>query len=92
MDPKPTRRRHIIRRMCDQGDAVTAWETGEGVETDEEAQAAVAEAERIFREALIKGDVPFMIDSGKAPQKLDRWDDKAKEAEEIVIAPRLMGG
>lgn len=89
---KPARRRHIIRRMCDQGDAVTTWETGADVETDEEAQAAVREAERIFRDALVKGDVPFMVASGQPPQKLERWDDKAKEAEEIVIAPRLMGG
>ena len=89
---KPTRRRHIIRRMCDQGDAVITWETGEGVETDEEAQAAVREAERIFREALVKGDVPFMIETGQPPKKLERWDAQAKEAEEIIIAPRLMGG
>lgn len=92
MDLQPGRRRHIIRRMCDQGDAVTAWETGAGTETDEEAQAAVREAERIFREALVRGDIPFAIDGDKAPEKLDRWDARAKEAEEIVIAPRLMGG
>ncbi len=92
MEQKSTRRRHIIRRMCDQGDAVTAWETGEGVETDEEAQAAIAEAERIFREALVKGDVPFMIETGQPPKKLERWDAQAKEADEIIIAPRLMGG
>ncbi len=92
MDPKPTRRRHIIRRMCDQGDAVTAWETGEGVETDEEAQAAVREAERIFKEALGQGDIPFAVREDAPPQKLDKWDAQAREAEEIVIAPRLMGG
>ena len=92
MDPKRTRRRHIIRRMCDQGDAVTVWETGADVETDEEAQAAVREAERIFREALVRGDVPFKVEAGQPPKKLDRWDNQAKEADEIVIAPRLMGG
>lgn len=92
MDAKAGRRRHIIRRMCDQGDAVTAWETGADTETDPEAQAAVAEAERIFREALVRGDVPFKIDGDKGAVKLDRWDDQAREADEIVIAPRLMGG
>ena len=92
MELKPGRRRHIIRRMCDQGDAVTIWETGADTETDEEAQAAVREAERIFREALVRGDVPFAIDADKGTTKLERWDSRAQEADEIVIAPRLMGG
>ncbi len=92
MEQQPRRRRHIIRRMCDLGDAVTTWETGEGVETDEEAQAAVREAERIFKEALGRGDIPFMVRDDAPPQKLDRWDARAQEADEIVIAPRLMGG
>ncbi len=92
MDTKAGRKRHIIRRMCDQGDAVTAWETGADTDTDPEALAAIAEAERIFREALVRGDVPFKIDAEHGPVKLDRWDAQAKEADEIVIAPRLMGG
>lgn len=92
MASQPARRRHIIRRMCEQGDAVTTWETGTDIENDAEAQAAVHEAERIFREALVRGDVPFAIDADKGPVKLDRWDARAKEADEIVIAPRLMGG
>ena len=86
------RRRHVMRRLCDQGDAVTAWETGADVEADEEAQAAVREAERIFREALGRGDVPFLVESGKAPKRLERWDAESRDADEIVIAPRLMGG
>ncbi len=92
METRAGRRRHIIRRMCDQGDAVTAWETGVDTDTDPEALAAIAEAERIFREALVRGDVPFKIDGDKGAVKLERWDDQAKEADEIVIAPRLMGG
>ena len=54
MDTRAGRKRHIIRRMCDQGDAVTAWETGADTDTDPEALAAIAEAERIFREALVR--------------------------------------
>ena len=92
MERQPGRRRHIIRRMCDQGDAVTVWETGADTDTDEEAQAAIREAERIFREALVRGDVPFAIDAASGPTKLERWDNRAQEADEIVIAPRLMGG
>ena len=92
MEPKPARRRHIIRQLCGQGDAVTTWETGVDLETDEEAQAAVREAERIFREALNRGDVAFKVEPGQAPQKLTRWDDQAREADEIIIAPRLRGG
>lgn len=92
MAAQSTRRRHIIRQMCDQGDAVIAWETGADTETDVEAQAAVREAERIFQEALVRGDVPFAVDADKAPEKLERWDARAREADEIIIAPRLMGG
>jgi hypothetical protein len=92
MDVRTGRRRHIIRRMCEQGDMSVSWETGAGVEADEEAQAAIREAERIFHEALTHGDVPFAIERGQTPQKLDRWDTRAQEADEIVIAPRLMGG
>ena len=75
-----------VMRSC------TTWETGADTETDQEAQAAVREAERIFREALVRGDVPFAIDADQAPEKLERWDSRAQEADEIVIAPRLMGG
>ena len=92
MEPKPARRRHIIRQLCGQGDAVTACETGTDMETDEEAQAAVREAERIFQAALARGDVAFKVEPGQAPQRLTRWDDQAKEADEIVITPRLHGG
>ncbi len=92
MVDRPGRRRHILRRMCEQGDAVTAWETGADTENDLEAQAAVQEAERIFREALSRGDIPFAIEEGQAPKQLKQWDDHAREADEIVIAPRLMGG
>ena len=86
------RRRHVMRQMCGQGDAVTTWETGVDLETDEEAQAAVREAERIFRAAIDRGDVPFAVEPDQAPRKLDRWDERAREADEIIIAPRLMGG
>ena len=70
MDVRTGRRRHIIRRMCEQGDTSVRWETGAGVEADEEAQAAIREAERIFHEALTHGDVPFAIERGQTPQKL----------------------
>lgn len=92
MAAERTRRRHVLRQMCGRGDAAIAWETGPGVETDEEAQAAIREAEAIFREALARGDVAFRVEPGQAPRKLARWDEQAREASEVVIAPRLVGG
>jgi hypothetical protein len=86
------RRRHVIRVMCHLGDMATTWETGPGVETDEEAQAAIREAERIFREARQRGDTAFLVEPGQAPTRLETWDDRAKEAPEIIITPRLVGG
>ena len=87
-----TRRRHVIRVMCHLGDVATTWETGPDVETDEEAQAAIREAERIFREARLRGDVAFIVEPGKTPEKLETWDQKAIDAPENVITPRLVGG
>jgi hypothetical protein len=87
-----TRRQHVIRVMCHLGDMATRWETGPGVEVDEEAQAAIREAERIFREARQRGDSAFIVEPGKAPTKLDTWDERAVEAPEIIITPRLVGG
>jgi hypothetical protein len=68
------------------------WETGPGVETDEEAQAAIREAERIFQEARQRGDAAFIVEPGKAPEKVEAWDQRAVEAPEIIITPRLVGG
>jgi hypothetical protein len=86
------RRRHVIRVMCHLGDVATVWETGEGVETDEEAAAAVREAERIFREARQRGDTAFIVAPGKKPERVEQWDQRTLEAPEIVITPRLVGG
>ena len=41
---------------------------------------------------VARGDVPFAVEPDQAPRKLDRWDERAREADEIIIAPRLMGG
>jgi hypothetical protein len=70
----------------------TSWETGPGLETDSEAQAAVREAERIFHQARQRGDVAFIVEPGKRPERLESWDQRAIEAPEIIIAPRLVGG
>ena len=35
------RRQHVIRVMCHLGDVATRWESGGGVETDEEGQDAI---------------------------------------------------
>ena len=86
------RRRHVIRVMCHLGDVATTWETGADVETDEEAQAAVREAERIFEQARQRGDAAFIVEPGKPPVKVETWDERTREAPEIVIAPRLVGG
>ncbi len=86
------RRQHVIRVMCHLGDVATRWETGADVETDEEARAAIREAERIFREARQRGDSAFIVEPGKSPQKIDTWDQRAVEAPEIIITPRLVGG
>ena len=78
-----------LRVLTSQGDKTVTWEE-EKVETgDPEAVAAVAEAERLFREELQRGAAAFKVEAGKTAERIDQFD---RTAEQIIVVPRIAGG
>ena len=79
----------MLRVMSRRGDDRVTWDMQRVQVSDPEAIAAVREAERIFAQERAKGATAFRIDPGKAPQRIDQFDDTA---EQIVMVPRVVGG
>ena len=78
-----------LRVLTSQGDKTVTWEE-EKVETgDPEAVAAIAEAERLFREELQRGAAAFKVEAGKTAERIDQFD---RTAEQIIVVPRIAGG
>lgn len=78
-----------LRVLNSMGDSQVAWDAAAVAAGDPEAQAAVAEAERIFNEARARGSTAFSVSQGKVPTRLDHFD--ATE-EQILLVPRVVGG
>jgi hypothetical protein len=73
-----------IRVMGASGDTATVWAP--------EDEAAVAEAERIFKEATAQGRAAFATLVGQKPEEAERVREFNPEAEEIVIIAPMAGG
>jgi hypothetical protein len=71
------------------GDDQVTWEARSTLTADSEAEAAVQEAERIFRQQQKRGATAFRVESGKSPVRIDSFD---RTAEEIIMIPRVVGG
>ncbi|MGE5620647.1 MAG: hypothetical protein ACM3US_15475 [Sphingomonadaceae bacterium] len=78
-----------LRILSIKGDRTVTWDRKRAAEGDPEAQEAVREAERIFREALRNGATAFRLESGAPATRLDRFDP---EADQVVVVPRVAGG
>lgn len=70
-----------LRIMNGKGDTAVTWEL--------DAEEAIKEAERIFKEHRARGASAFEIGSDKEATKVTEFN---KNAEEIVIVPRVAGG
>jgi hypothetical protein len=79
----------MLRVMSASGDKMLNWDERRAEMGDLEALAAVREAERILKEEQAKGGTAFTIKPGKPAEKIDHFD---KEADQIVIVPRIAGG
>ena len=79
----------ILRVMTASGDRSASWSSERAAAGDPEARAAVEEAERIFAEAQARGAVAFRVTPGLPAERIDRFD---REAEQIVVVPRVVGG
>ena len=80
----------MLRIMSRQGDTPVTWDEAAARAGDPEAIAAVEEAERIFAEARANGATAFVVrGAGQAPVRIDRLD---REAQEVILVPRVIGG
>ena len=78
-----------LRVMSRHGDDRVQWDTERLQEGDREAVAAVQEAERIFAEQRAKGATAFKVTQGQVAVRIDTFD---REAEQIMMVPRVAGG
>lgn len=78
-----------MRIMGSQGDRQVVWDQEAAVAGDATAQAAVAEAERIFKAARGQGAVAFTVKEGEPGVRVDEWDPAL---EHVVMVPRMVGG
>lgn len=79
-----------LRIMSRQGDTPVTWDAAAVRAGDLDAVAAVEEAERIFATARANGATAFVVrGAGQAPVRIDLLD---REAQEIILVPRVIGG
>ena len=79
----------MLRVMSRRGDDRITWAAQKVVAGDQEAAAAIREAERIFAQERAKGATAFRIDPGKPAERIEQFD---RTAEQIVLVPRVVGG
>lgn len=79
----------MLRVMSRRGDDRVTWDQHKALEGDLDAVAAIREAEKIFTQERSKGATAFKIETGKSPQRIEKFDETA---EQIVLVPRVVGG
>jgi hypothetical protein len=79
----------VLRVLNGSGDTSVSWDPDRLASADPEAEAAVAEAVRLFAGARARGAVAFRVEPGQAPVRLDEFDPKASET---LIIPAMVGG
>ncbi|HEU5344476.1 MAG TPA: hypothetical protein VFU60_09045 [Ktedonobacterales bacterium] len=79
----------VLRVLSHHGDDRFEWNQSAVLVGDEEAQAAIKEAERIFAEQRARGSTAVRVTPGKSAERIDAFDPTAQE---IVMIPRVVGG
>ncbi len=79
----------MLRIMSRRGDDQVTWDVAKIDANDAEARAAIQEAERIFNEERARGATAFKVETGKPSERIEKFD---KNAEQIVMVPRVVGG
>jgi hypothetical protein len=79
----------MLRVMSRRGDDRINWDSQKVETHDPDAEAAVREAERIFTDERKKGATAFRVEDGKTVERIDKFD---RNAEQIVLVPRVVGG
>ena len=78
-----------LRVISWRGDSTYEWDPQRVAVGEPESEAAVREAERIFREERARGATAFRVLPGELGEKIDTFDPNA---EQIVMIPRVAGG
>lgn len=78
-----------LRILSKLGDTTLQWDPSAAAVGDPEAEEAVWEAERIFRQERAAGGTAFKVSPGKPSERIDTFDP---QAEQIVVVPRVAGG
>jgi len=79
----------VLRILNGSGDTSVSWDRDGLAAADPEAQAAVAEAERLFARARSEGAVAFRINPDSYATRLTEFDPNAQE---ILVVPAMVGG
>jgi hypothetical protein len=72
------------------GDTTVTWDERAFAAGDAAAQAAVAEAERLFAEARAAGGEAFRVQSGALAERISTLQPAS--ADEVLVVPRMVGG
>lgn len=78
-----------LRILSRQGDTTVVWDAAKVEAGDQEAIAAVREAERIFKAAKARGASAFAVSQGEPAVRVDKFDPTRPEQ---IIIPRMVGG
>lgn len=79
----------MLRVLSRHGDDRYRWDESAIAAGDAEAQAAVREAERIFKEERARGATAVRMSPGRTVERIDEFDPNA---EQILMIPRVVGG
>ncbi|MDQ3855331.1 MAG: hypothetical protein M3281_02930 [Chloroflexota bacterium] len=78
-----------LRILSKLGDTAVRWDEKAAATGDPEAEEAVREAERIFRQERANGGTAFRVSGSGPAERIDTFDP---QAEQIVVVPRIAGG
>ncbi len=81
-----------LSRLDHTGHSMVAWNPAV-LKTDAEAQAAVAEAQRIISDAAARGETLTVFDPvNKGATRVDPSTFDPTQEKEYILIPRLIGG
>lgn len=78
-----------LRILSKLGDTSVEWDEKASATGDPGAEEAVREAERIFKQERAAGATAFRVSQDAPAEHIDTFD---RQAEQIVMVPRVAGG
>jgi hypothetical protein len=88
--PRENTRMASLSILNASGDTTVIWDEGAFAAGEAAAQAAVAEAERLFAEARAAGGEAFRVRAGALAERVTTLEPATST--EVVVVPRMVGG